>query len=118
MKRIISGLFLGAAAGIVDILPMIAQKLTWDANLSAFSMWVVVGFFLATSKLRLPGPVLGLLTSFLCLFPVSFIIGWKQPLSLVPIAIMTAILGCLLGLTFSKIAAKKPLPTSGTNSPL
>ena len=35
-NKIKIGIFFGIIAGIIDIIPMIIQKLTWDANLSAF----------------------------------------------------------------------------------
>ena len=101
-KRIIIGVSLGAVAGIIDVIPMVAQKLTWDANLSAFSLWVVVGFMLATSNLLLPSALKGIVIAFLCLLPSMFIIGWNEPVSLVPIAVMTLILGALLGYTFHR----------------
>jgi hypothetical protein len=63
----------------------------------AFSMWVVIGFFIATSRLAISAPLLGLLTSFLCLLPCAIIIGAKEPLTLIPIAVITAILGSGLG---------------------
>ncbi len=44
MPRAGIGLGCGAIAGILDVIPMVAQGLTWDANLSAFTMWLVVGF--------------------------------------------------------------------------
>jgi hypothetical protein len=50
-KRIMIGVSLGTIAGILDVIPMVAQKLTWDANLSAFSLWIVIGFMLAISQL-------------------------------------------------------------------
>jgi len=37
-KKLIIGLFFGGIAGVIDVIPMIWQKLTWDANLSALSM--------------------------------------------------------------------------------
>ena len=53
-KRIGIGFLVGAIGGGFDLIPMLMQKLTWDANLSAFSLWVVSGFMLATSNLKLP----------------------------------------------------------------
>ena len=97
MRSIVRGISFGAFAGILDLIPMVAQKLPWDADLSAFSMWVVVGFFISTSRIKLAAPLLGLLTSFLCLIPSAIIIGAKEPFTLVPIGIMTAILGTGLG---------------------
>ena len=104
MKKITLGLALGAIAGIIDLIPMIVQKLTWDANLSAFSLWIVSGLLIATSNLK-NGVLKGILISFLVLIPSAFIIGWKEPLSLIPIAVMTLILGSALGFLVEKLAA-------------
>ena len=97
MKKLSIGILLGILAGIIDLIPMLIQKLTWDANLSAFSLWVVSGVLIATSKINLNGFLKGILISFLVLIPCAFIIGWKEPVSLLPIAVMTLILGAILG---------------------
>ena len=102
-KRIQIGLLLGLCAGIIDVIPMILQHLTWDANLSALSMWVMVGFFMAITQFPLKGLGKGLVISFCLLLPTLFIIGWNEPASLVPIITMTALLGSLLGVFFQKI---------------
>ncbi len=83
---------------------MIFQGLTWDANLSAFFLWVVSGFMLATSNLQLPNILKGIIISFMCLLPSVFIIGWEEPLTLLPIIFMTLILGTLLGFVYGKLA--------------
>ena len=106
-KKIITGLLLGAAAGIIDVIPMIIQKLTWDANLSAFSLWTIAGFFISTSGLKINPIVKGILISFLCLTPCAILIAWKEPFSLVPILIMTLILGSALGFVIEKANKKK-----------
>jgi hypothetical protein len=36
--------------------------------------------------------------------PSVFIIGWNEPLSLVPIGVMTLILGALLGFAYGKLS--------------
>jgi len=102
-NNIAVGVLLGAVAGILDMIPMMLQGLTWDANLSAFFLWVVSGFMLATSNLKLAPLLKGILIPFICLLPSAFIIGWKEPFSLVPIAIMTLILGALLGVVYSRV---------------
>jgi hypothetical protein len=102
-KKIITGLILGVSAGLIDIIPMLLQKLTWDANLSAFSMWVIIGFFMAVAQLPLKGMGKGLIVSYCVLLPSLFIIGWKEPQSLIPIITMTAILGGLIGLLYQRI---------------
>jgi hypothetical protein len=103
MKRnIITGISFGAAAGIIDVIPMIIQKLTWDANISAFLMWVVIGFILSIIELKMNSIIKGILISYLVLLPAAILIGWKEPVSLVPIIIMTTIIGGALGYTIQR----------------
>ncbi|OGC22308.1 hypothetical protein A2291_04780 [candidate division WOR-1 bacterium RIFOXYB2_FULL_42_35] len=103
MNKMKIGLIFGTIAGIIDVTPMIIQGLTWDANLSAFSLWVVVGLLIATSNLKLPSVLKGVLISFLVLIPVAVLIAWQEPISLIPISIMTLILGSLLGYFIDKV---------------
>ena len=103
-NNIVLGIFLGAIMGVLDVIPMAIQGLTWDANLSAFFLWVVSGFMLATSNLKFHPVIKGVVIAFLCLLPSVFIIGWHNPISLVPIGIMTLVLGALLGFLYGKLA--------------
>jgi len=103
MKKQFIGISFGAIAGIIDVIPMIIQKLTWDANISAFSMWIIVGFLISTIDLKINSIIKGILIAFLVLLPSAILIGWKEPVSLMPISIMTIILGGLIGFSFNKI---------------
>ena len=107
MKKHVIGIGLGAVAGIIDVIPMVFMKLTWDANFSAFSMWVVIGFLISTSAVRINRLLKGLLISFLVLLPSAVLIGWTDPMSLFPIILMTTILGALLGLFIDIVINKK-----------
>jgi len=113
VKRAGIGLALGAVAGVLDVVPMVAQGLTWDANLSAFTLWVVIGFFTAVVKLPVPSPVQGILTAFLCLAPAAILIGWKEPLALLPIAAMTTVLGAVLGFAVRRVMGDGDPSSSG-----
>lgn len=101
-NKIIKGVCLGAIAGIIDVIPMILQKLTWDANISAFAHWVISGFVISTMELKVKGALKGLIISLLLIIPVAILIAWKEPLSLVPMLIMTIIVGSLLGYIIDK----------------
>ena len=107
MKKIKVGLLLGIVAGVIDVIPMIMQNLKWDANISAFTMWIVVGFLIATINLNINPIIKGILTAFLVLLPTAILIGWKEPVSLIPIVIMTTILGGLLGFSINKVLTEK-----------
>jgi hypothetical protein len=105
-KRKLVGLSCGTIAGTLDVIPMILQKLTWDANISAFSMWIIIGFIYSSLDLKLPSVIKGILVSFLIIFPTAILIGWKEPVSLIPIAIMTLVLGGMLGFSIDKMSVK------------
>jgi hypothetical protein len=102
MRKIKLGIILWIAAGIIDIIPMIFQKLTWDANLSAFTFWIVAGFFISSTNLNIKGPIKGIIISLILLFPLTFIIGGLNPTSLIPIITINVILGALLGYSIDK----------------
>jgi len=106
MRKIALGLTLGLLAGIIDLVPMLIQKLTWDANLSALSLWIISGFLISTTNLKINNILKGIIISFLVLIPSAFIIGSKEPVSLLPIALMTLILGGLLGYSIDKLGSK------------
>ncbi len=107
MKKAHLGLTLGILAGIIDVIPMIIQKLTWDANLLAFSLWVVSGFLISTSDIKIKGALKGMIISFLVLLPSAILIGWGEPLSLIPIFMMTLILGSGLGFFIDRYGHRK-----------
>ena len=102
-RKIVLGTVLGVVAGIIDIFPMIIQKLPIHSILSAFSMWVVLGFIINTSALKINGALKGLLLSFLVIMPTAILIAQAEPISLIPISIMTVILGILLGFVSDKV---------------
>lgn len=65
INKTVAGVIAGFTAGIIDLIPMIIQKLTWDANLAAFSMWLAVGFFTAHTSFRMQPALKG---NFDCLY--------------------------------------------------
>lgn len=104
MKKIKIGVLMGIFAAIIDVIPMILKGLTWDANISAFTMWIVVGFLISTIDLKIKPIVKGILIAFLVLLPTAILIAWKEPFSLIPIAIMTTTLGGLLGFAIERLS--------------
>jgi hypothetical protein len=96
------GLLFGLLMGIIDVIPMIIQKLSFDADLSALTMWIIAGFFVATSSLNMNGVIKGILISFLTFIPVGILIAAQEPFSLLPITIMLIILGSALGYLIGK----------------
>jgi hypothetical protein len=94
---VLRGLSWGVIAGIIDVIPMLIQKLPVAADLSAFMQWVVVGLFIATIQIGLKGIVKGIFIAVLAIIPVAILIGAQEPMSLIPVVTMTFILGGALG---------------------
>ena len=101
-RKIFFGTIFGVIAGIIDIIPMMIQNLPIYSILSAFSMWVILGFIINTSALKINGMLKGLLLSFLVILPTAILIAQAEPISLIPISIMTVLLGALLGFISDK----------------
>ena len=76
-KRKLIGIVFGTIAGILDVTPMIIQKLSLDANISAFSMWVIVGLIISSIDFKIPSVVKGIIVSFLILLPTAILIAEK-----------------------------------------
>jgi hypothetical protein len=68
-RQVKKGILFGMIAGVIDVIPMVVQNLTWDANLSAFAHWVVTGFLISTSNLKMSPILKGLTISILLLIP-------------------------------------------------
>jgi hypothetical protein len=102
IQKHIIGVVFGGIAGIIDVIPMIIQNLPWNANISAFVMWVVVGFLITAVDLKMKPILKGVLIAFLVLLPAAILIAWKEPFALIPIVIMTLILSTLLGFFINK----------------
>ena len=107
MKKIRIGILFGVIAGIIDVILMIIQKITWDANISAFTMWIVVGFLISTIDVKINSIIKGILIAFLVLLPSAILIGWSEAFNLIPIAIMTTILGGILGFSIHRFTGMK-----------
>jgi hypothetical protein len=105
MNKLQRGLVFGAMAGVIDVLPMVVMKLPMSACLSAFTMWVAIGLLTAISDLSIKGPIKGILVALLLLAPTAILIAAANPTDIIPILIMTLILGGLLGYFVERIRA-------------
>jgi hypothetical protein len=94
MRKLIISLIIGIIAGIIDVLPMFAQHLAWNASLSAFLHWVCLGVIIAYIDFGIKGWLKGLILAEITAVPFVLIAGVDTAL---PIFGMSAILGILVG---------------------
>jgi hypothetical protein len=99
MKPLLISMVIGVAAGLLDILPMIAQRLEKRAIISAFLQYFFVSIVIV--NINLPGIawwVQGSLISLALALPVIIIVSEKDTKSVPIIACMAIILGGLIGI--------------------
>ena len=104
MKTVFLSLLLGCIAGIIDITPMIIQKLDKFSIVSAFMQWVILGFIITYIKIPgVDGRLKGLITAVILSLPIIILVAKSDPKSVIIILGMSAILGSLVGFFSTKI---------------
>lgn len=99
MKEILLALTIGACAGLIDIIPMIKQKLNKYSIVSAFVQWVVLGVIIPNTNLfGLVSWVNGLIIAVISALPITILVLENDKKSVPIILTMSAILGSLVGL--------------------
>jgi hypothetical protein len=93
MNEILIALLIGIVAGIIDVIPMIVQKTDKFANLSAFTHWVVLGLIIPFVAWNIEPWLKGLIIAEISAIPVLLIVAPKDKKAILPIVVMSAILG-------------------------
>ena len=105
MPKLLIAILIGAAAGIIDIIPMLLQKLNKYVTISAFLHWVAAGIVLTYLDVPLAPWLSGLAFGELLAVPVAVMVAKDEPKSAPIILGMSAILGTLIGIAVSFFAA-------------
>jgi hypothetical protein len=103
MKRILIALIIGIVAGIIDVIPMIFQKLDMYSCVSAFIHWIVLGLIIPFVTWPIKPWLKGLLIAELTAIPIMIIVYPQDPISIIPMIVFSAILGAGVGLAGAKI---------------
>ena len=93
MNEILIALTIGIVAGIIDVVPMIIQKMEKTANLSAFAHWVVLGLIIPFVSWNIAPWLKGLIIAEISAIPILLIVAAKDKKAILPITVMSAILG-------------------------
>lgn len=107
LKKVLIGALLGLGAGVIDLIPMLINHLNQVAILSALAMWVVIGIFISTIELKMNAILKGILVAFLTLTPSAILIYNHSSAHILPILVMTLILGSLLGYVIGRFNNKQ-----------
>ncbi len=102
IKKTKLGILLGVVVGFIDVVIMVIQNISWDANFSAFFHWTILGYLISITNLKLKGYLKGLFLSILTMIPIAFLAWWNDYSAIIPMSISTIIFGLLLGYTIEK----------------
>lgn len=100
MREMLLTLLIGVIAGIIDVLPMIKMKLDKYSVSSAFVHYIIAPFIIFNTELFgmawwLKGGVISLLLA----VPTMILVAKDDKKSVVPMIIMSIILGTLVGVS-------------------
>lgn len=102
MNNILIALLIGIAAGIIDVVPMLIQKLDKQACLSAFVHWIILGLIIPFVAWNIDPWIKGLIIGVLSAIPVILMIWKEDKKSSVPILLFSAFLGAAVGIAGAK----------------
>ncbi|MCP4051178.1 MAG: hypothetical protein GY730_10795 [bacterium] len=102
MSKLIISLLIGVIAGIIDVIPMLIQKLDKYACISAFIHWMVLGIIISYIDLPMSNWLKGIIIAVLSALPIIVIVAKDDPKSILPILIMSIVLGAFVGITTGK----------------
>lgn len=109
MHKVFKALLLGLAAGIIDVIPMVFQGLSWTANVSALLHWLGLGIIITFARMPLlsswlSGAAIALLTG----IPIAVLAFPADPVSVIPIILFSIFLGGVLGYTSDRLINRQP----------
>lgn len=102
MKNIFIALIIGLSAAIIDVVPMIIQRIDKSASISAFIQWVVLGLIIPYVNWDLQPWLKGLIIAELAALPILVLVFTKEPKSIIPIILFSAVLGAAVGVAGAK----------------
>ena len=99
MNKIFVALIIGIIAGTIDVIPMIIQRIDKYACISAFVQWIVLGLIIPYVNWDIQPWLKGLIIAEISALPIMILVFVKEPKSLIPIMVFSAILGILVGIS-------------------
>ncbi len=102
MENFFIALSIGLIAGIIDVVPMIIQRLDKFACVSALVHWIVLGLIIPYVNWDIQPWLKGLLIAELTAIPIMIIVYPQDPKALIPMFVFSAILGIGVGVAGAK----------------
>jgi hypothetical protein len=102
MNEILIAATIGIIAALIDVIPMIIQKLDRISCLSAFFHYLMIGLIIPFVNWDLTPWLKGMVISLLMALPVMIIVYSKDKKAIIPMILFAIILGAGIGIAGAK----------------
>lgn len=102
MNSFLIAIIIGLAAGIIDVIPMIIQKLDKRDSISAFIHYFVLGVIIPFVDWGIAPWLKGIIISLLVAIPTMIIVYPKDKKAIVPMFVFSIILGAAIAIAGAK----------------
>lgn len=104
MRKLPSAVAIGVFAGVIDVIPMLVQKIDAASCWSAFVHWVVLSVLISYVRAPLADWAKGAAIGFFSALSVVILVAQSDPASILPILATSLVLGGLVGVLTRRFA--------------
>jgi hypothetical protein len=102
MNDFLTAIIIGLAAGLIDIIPMITQKLDRLDTISAFVHYFALGLIIPFVNWEMAPWIKGIIIALLTSIPIMIIVYPKDKKAIIPMMLFSLILGAGIGIAGAK----------------
>ncbi|CCH50575.1 hypothetical protein [Pseudodesulfovibrio piezophilus] len=107
MEKLVKALLLGTAAGIIDVIPMAIQGLSWQTTISTMVHWQALGIIITFARLPMNSWLSGITLALLTGAPLAILTTEHDPTAWIILLLSSIVLGSVLGLMAEKLIGTK-----------
>ena len=104
MRKLLSAIAIGVFAGVIDVIPMLVQRIDSASCLSAFVHWLVLGVLISYVRAPLPNWAKGAAIGFFSALSIVILVAQSDPTSILPILMTSLVLGGVVGVLSGKLS--------------
>ncbi len=102
MNDILIAIIIGLVAGLIDVIPMLIQKIDKRDCISAFVHYFALGLIIPFVNWDLPPWIKGIIIALLTALPIMIIVYPKDKKAIIPMVLFSFIIGAGIGLVGAK----------------
>ena len=102
MNDLFIAVIIGLVAGLIDIVPMIIQKIDKRDTISAFVHYFALGLIIPFVSLGIAPWIKGIAIALLTAIPIMIIVYAKDKKAIIPMIVFSLILGAGIGIAGAK----------------